>query len=506
MLEPQILVIFGASGDLAHRKLVPALYSLHAQGSLPVPFAILGVGRTPLDDASFRHEMSGALAKFAHAGPGHSHAAHDTAFLAKLHYLSLDTKDPAEYGRLATRIAELSKELQIPANVVFYLAVPPELSESIPQWLAEQNLNQEVDGFKRIVVEKPFGRDYESARALNASLLARWKESQVYRIDHYLGKETVQNLLVFRFSNEIFDSLWNHRYVDYVEITAAENIGVENRAGYFERSGIVRDMVQNHLLQVLAMIAMDPPLNFDAACVRSETMKVFKSLRPWDAQSLAENVVFGQYTSSHIKGQKVPAYRQEKGVTPDSRTETFAALKVFVDHHRWYNVPFYLRTGKRLPTRVSEVVIHFKKTPHPAFGVRGDNVGQNQLVIRIQPDEGILLKVGLKEPGSGFHVKTVNMDFHYSNLADTHVPESYERLLLDAMQGDATLYALGDAVETCWKFIDPVLQFKDNGAKLYGYPAGSWGPVEADTLMQRDQRQWRYPCKNLSNDGETCEL
>jgi len=252
---------------------------------------------------------------------------------------------------------------------------------------------------------------------------------------------------------------------------------------------------------------MDPPLNFDADCVRNETMKVFKSLRPFDAKALAESVVFGQYTSSRIRGQAVAGYREEPGVPEESRTETFAAMKVFVDHPRWFNVPFYLRTGKRLPTRVSEVVLHFKKTPHPAFGIRGGSeAAQNQLVIRIQPDEGILLKVGLKEPGAGFRVKDVNMDFHYSNLADTHVPEPYERLLLDAMQGDATLYSLGEAVETCWKFIDPILKYKETEAKLYGYPAGSWGPLEADAMMQRDSRQWRYPCKNLTSDGETCEL
>jgi glucose-6-phosphate 1-dehydrogenase len=506
-MEPQILVIFGASGDLAQRKLIPALHSLHTQGLLPAPIAILGVGRTPHTDESFRHEMANALTKYAKAKAGHFHASHDSGFLAKLHYEPMDTADAQGYAKLSARIASLSQEFSIPNNVVFYLAVPPGLSEHIPQWLAAQGLNQQSDGFKRIVVEKPFGHDLASARALNKSLLAEWTENQVYRIDHFLGKETVQNLLVFRFANEIFDSLWNHRYVDYVEITAAESLGVESRAGYFEKSGIVRDMVQNHLLQVLAMVAMDPPLSFDASCVRNETMKVFKSLRHYKEDEFADHVVFGQYTASRVRGQTIPAYRDEKGVAPSSRTETYAALKVFVDHYRWFNVPFYLRTGKRLPTHVTEVVLHFKKTPHPAFGIRGGaEAGQNQLVIRIQPDEGILLKVGLKEPGAGFRVKSVNMDFHYSNLDNTHVPESYERLLLDVMQGDATLYALGEAVETCWDFIDPILNYKDTGARLFGYPAGSWGPLEADSLMQRDHRQWRYPCKNLTTDGETCEL
>jgi len=507
MLEPQILVIFGASGDLARRKLVPALHSLHAQGMLPKIFAILGVGRTELNDESFRHEMSEALTKFASHEEGHGDASQDHEFLARLFYEKLSTESGDEYGKLSVRLASIAAQLNIPCNVIFYLAVPPSLSERIPSWLAAQGLNHETEGFRRIVVEKPFGHDLKSAVALNKSLLADWREEQVYRIDHFLGKETVQNLLVFRFANELFDSMWNHRYVDYVEITAAESIGVENRAGYFDKSGIVRDMVQNHLLQTLAMVAMDPPIGFDASNVRYETMKVFKSLRPFSEADMYKRVVFGQYTSSKIRGQVVPAYREEPGILADSRTDTFAALKVLVDHPRWFNVPFYLRTGKRLPTRVTEVVLHFKKTPHPAFGISGGAVaGQNQLVIRIQPDEGILLKVGLKEPGQGFRVKSVNMDFHYSNLANTHVPESYERLLLDAMQGDATLYALGDAVETCWRFIDPILDFKDNGGKLYGYPAGSWGPLEAEALMLRDHREWRYPCKNLTTDGETCEL
>lgn len=496
MIEPQLLVIFGASGDLAHRKLIPALHSIWKQNILPNPFAILGVGRTELEDASFRSEMM----ERAHL-QGQDH------FLSLLHYISMRTDDASEYGRLAVRIREICETLRLGCNVVFYLAVPPSLSQKIPHWLALQGLNKEEKGFKRIVVEKPFGTDATSARALNQSLLSEWSENQVYRIDHFLGKETVQNLLVFRLANEIFDSMWNHRYVDYVEITAAESLGVESRAGYFDKSGIVRDMVQNHLLQVLAMVAMDPPIDFNAHSVRTETQKIFRSLRRYTDEEIAENVVFGQYTTSRIKGQQVNGYRNEPGIPVESRTETFAAMKVMVDHPRWFNVPFYLRTGKRLPTRVSEVVLHFKKTPHPAFGIRGGaEAAQNQLVIRIQPDEGILLKVGLKEPGAGFRVKTVNMDFHYSQLANVHVPESYERLLLDAMQGDATLYALGEAVEACWDFIDPILAYKEKAGKLYGYPAGSWGPIEADHLMARDQRLWRYPCKNLTSDGETCEL
>lgn len=496
-MQAQILVIFGASGDLAQRKLLPALCSLYEHKNLPEKFAILGVSRTAKSDASWRAEIKAEMA---------DKPAID-AFNQQVFYQTLDTANTLDYSKLADRLKELQEAMGIPANVVFYLAVPPQLLATIPCNLAAQNLHDQSAGFKRLVLEKPFGSDLASAQKLNRDLLKHWEESQIYRIDHYLGKETVQNLLVFRFANEIFDAMWNHRFVDYVEITAAESLGVENRAGYFDASGATRDMLQNHLLQVLAMVAMDPPVSFNAESVRHETMKVFKSLRPFTPSDLENNVVFGQYLESKIKGQKVSAYRDENGVPTDSRTETFVALKAYIDHHRWYNVPFYLRTGKRLPTRVSEVVIHFKRTPHPAFGVNSSSPsGNNQLVIRIQPDEGILLKVGLKEPGAGFKVKTVNMDFHYKDLSNTRVPDSYERLLLDAMQGDATLYALGAAVEACWEYIDPVLQFKEKDAKIWGYNAGTWGPLMADELMAKDGRSWRFPCKSLTSDGETCEL
>ena len=504
MTQDHLVVIFGASGDLARRKLVPALASLHAQRLLPERFAVLGVGRTPLDDASFRQEMAEALQSFAAHLPAEALAA----FLPLLHYQATDTGDPAAYVRVDERITGLCAELKIRRNCIFYLSTPPDLYATIAACLAARGLNSSHDGWKRLIVEKPFGRDLPSARELNRQLLAQWAEDQIYRIDHYLGKETVQNLLVFRFANEIFDSLWNHRYVDYVEITSAESIGVEKRAGYFDRSGVVRDMVQNHLLQVLAMVAIDPPGNFDATSVRHETLKIFQSLRLWQDVDLARSVVLGQYGASTVRGQAMAAYRAEPGIAADSRIDTFAAMRIFLDHHRWYEVPFYLRVGKRLPTRVTEVVVHFKKTPHPAFGIRGGaEAQQNHLVIRIQPDEGILLKFGLKEPGAGFRVKPVNMDFHYSKLADTRVPDSYERLLLDCVRGDATLYALGDAVERCWSFIDPVSAWRESGeAPVYSYPAGTWGPREAQSLMEGDGHFWRYPCQNLADDGEYCEL
>ena len=503
MPQNHIVVIFGASGDLARRKLVPALASLHAQRLLPERFAVLGVGRTPMDDSSFRREMADALQRFA----VHLAARVTAGFLPLLRYQSIDTGDPAAYGRVDERITGLCAELGMPRNCIFYLSTPPDLYLRIPVCLAARGLNASDDGWKRLVVEKPFGRDRKSARELNRQLLAQWGEEQIYRIDHYLGKETVQNLLVFRFANTIFDSLWNHRYVDYVEITSAESIGVEKRAAYFDRSGVLRDMVQNHLLQVLAMVAIDPPVSFEAPCIRHETLKVFRSLRPLGGADLGRSVVLGQYGASTVRGQSIAAYRAEPGIAADSRTDTFAAMRLFLDHHRWFEVPFYLRVGKRLPTRVTEVVIHFRKTPHPAFGVGSRDVRQNHLVIRIQPDEGILLRFGLKEPGAGFHVKPVNMDFHYSDLADTRVPDSYERLLLDCMSGDATLYAMGEAVERCWSFIDPLIVWRESGeAPLYSYPAGSWGPREADSLIEGDGHGWRYPCQNLATDGEYCQL
>ncbi len=502
--SPQILVIFGASGDLARRKLFPALFSLHVQQLLPRPFVMLGVGRTPFTDAQFRDEMRNALNAFVPASAG-EHPQERLCFLHCFSYLQLETGDGSDYARLAERLRALQASLTIPANVVFYLSTPPELSRRIPAFLAEQRLNDESDGFKRIVIEKPFGHDGASARALHDLLHRNFAERQLYRIDHYLGKETVQNLVVLRFANVLFDAVWDYRYVDAVEITAAENLGVEKRAGYFDSSGIVRDMLQNHLLQVLAMTAMDPPQQFDAACVHAETLKVLRGLRPLTPEALARDVVFGQYTASRIRGAEVPAYRDEPGVPPGSRTETYAAVKLFLNHSRWYNVPFYLRAGKRLPTRVTEVVLHFKRSPHPVFGAVPSAL-PNKLVIRIQPDEGILMTFGMKEPGAGFQIKNVNMNFHYKDLSDAAVPEAYERLLLDCMHGDATLYASGETVEACWAFIDPILDYKESSGRVFGYPAGSWGPVEAEALLTCDGRAWRYPCKTLTDDGAFCEL
>lgn len=497
----QILVIFGASGDLTKRKLIPAIFDLHAQGLLPERFAILGVSRTDLSDLDFRQRMLEFLPK----DKKHEKLLND--FLEKLWYQSLSTADNYEYPILRDRLMTLAKELDIAENFIFYLSTPPQLYELIPQGLASVGLNDSSSGFKRLIVEKPFGTDLKSARLLNTNLLHYFTEEQIYRIDHYLGKETVQNMLVTRFANGIFEPIWNHNFIHHIEITSAESLGVEDRGGYYDHSGAMRDMVQNHLLQLVGLVAMEPPVIIEADAIRNEVLKVFQSLRPIQEKNVAQCVVRGQYTQSHIKGEAVKSYRDEKGVEPESRTETYLAMKFFIDNWRWGGVPFYIRTGKKLPARVTEVVIHFKNTPHHLFGGQGGSVAtNNQLVIRIQPDEGILLKFGMKVPGAGFRVQTVNMDFHYDQLADTHLPSAYERLLLDSMQGDATLYARGDAVEKAWEFVQPILDAWKNNPDIpvYGYPAGTWGPDVADQLIE--DGQWRYPCKNLSNDGEYCEL
>ncbi len=377
----------------------------------------------------------------------------------------------------------------------------------IPQQLAKVDLNSNKDGWKRLIIEKPFGYDLASALKLKDSLLKDWKEEQIYRIDHYLGKETVQNLLVTRFSNGIFEPLWNRNYIHHVEVTSAESIGVEKRGGYYESSGALRDMVQNHLLQVVALTAMEPPTSLDAISIRNEILKVFQSLRPIKKNEVNENTVRGQYVSSHIKNEEILAYRDETGVKSDSTTETYAALKFYVDNWRWGGVPFYIRTGKRLPTRVTEVVIHFKETPHFLFSGEHGNNGTNKLVIRIQPDEGILLKFGMKTPGAGFEVQTVNMDFHYSDLTNQRIPSAYERLIYDAIQGDSTLFARTEELIEAWKFLTPVLEvWEENKIPLHGYPAGTWGPETADKLIDGEEFAWRYPCKNLSDDGIYCEL
>ncbi|MCX6220325.1 MAG: glucose-6-phosphate dehydrogenase [Bacteroidia bacterium] len=499
--ESHILIIFGASGDLTKRKLIPALFELCEQKLLPEKFAVLGVSRTELSDEAFRVKMKEFLPVSSQNGTCVDR------FLYLLFYQSLETSNAADYPNLKTRLEKLGNQLSIPANYIFYLSTPPQLYQVIPQILAEAGLNDVSQGFKRIIIEKPFGTDLASARELNRKLLSFYTEDQLYRIDHYLGKETVQNMLVTRFSNGIFEPIWNQNFIHHVEITSAETLGVEDRGGYYDHSGALRDMVQNHLMQLVGLIAMEPPVVIEANAIRNEMLKVFQSMRPLRKEDIATHIFRGQYTQSHIGNELVKGYREENGVDPMSKTETFVALKFFIDNFRWAGVPFYIRTGKKLPTRVTEVVIYFKTTPHHLFQYESVNEPiNNQLVLRIQPDEGVLLKLGMKVPGAGFRVQTMNMDFHYKELSDSYLPSAYSRLLLDCMHGDATLYSRSDAVEKAWEYVQPILDGWQNNPDIpiYGYPAGTWGPETVDRLVENSI--WRRPCKNLAHDGEYCEL
>ncbi len=505
--ENHILVIFGASGDLTYRKLIPAVYDLHKTNLLPDKFAVLGASRTKLSDDKFREKMKDGIKKYSNYKDDDGKIIDE--FLKHLSYISLDTENHEDFKKLKEHLEKLDKELETSGNVIYYLSTPPSLYSIIPTLLGKVGLNNTSNGnWKKLIVEKPFGYDLESAIELNKKLSKYFKENQIFRIDHYLGKESVQNVLVTRFSNGIFEPLWNRNYVHHVEITSVENIGIENRGGYYESSGALRDMVQNHLLQLTGLISMEPPSSFDSNSIRNEIVKVFHSLRPIKEKDVATRAIRGQYSSATIKGEKVPGYREEKGVESESRTETFVALKFYIDNWRWGGVPFYIRTGKRLPTRVTEVVIHFKPTPHFLFTQQDEMNSCNQLVLRIQPDEGVLFKVGMKVPGQGFNLQNVNLDFHYSDLSHTYLPTAYERLLHDCMIGDSTLYQRADGVEAAWKFVDPILNVwkNDNKIPIYGYPAGTWGPEHADDLIEEKGLTWRYPCKNLANDGIYCEL
>ncbi|PRJ58342.1 glucose-6-phosphate dehydrogenase [Haemophilus influenzae] len=479
------IVIFGASGDLTHRKLIPALYNLYKIGRLSENFSVLGVARSDLNDDTFRKKMREALIHNEETTP-------ETldVFCSHLYYQAVNTSDAQDYGKLVPRLDELHDKYQTCGNTLYYMSTPPSLYGVIPECLAAHGLNTEEYGWKRIIVEKPFGYDEKTAQALDVQIHHFFEEHQIYRIDHYLGKETVQNLLVLRFSNGWFEPLWNRNFIDYVEITGAESIGVEERGGYYDGSGAMRDMFQNHLLQVLAMVAMEPPAIINANSMRDEVAKVMHSLRPLTSEDMENNLVLGQYTAAEINGKMEKGYLEEKGVPADSRTETYIALRCEIENWRWAGVPFYVRTGKRLPARVTEIVIHFKTTPHPVFS---QNAPENKLIIRIQPDEAISMRFGLKKPGAGFEAKEVSMDFRYADLAGEQVLTAYERLLLDAMKGDATLFARTDAVHAAWKFVQPILDYKANSGRIHEYEAGTWGPVAADKLIAKQGKVWRKP-------------
>lgn len=501
-----IFIIFGASGDLASRKLLPAIFSLKSQKLLPERYSILGIGRTKMSSEDFRIKMSKAIVLYSEEKVNDQNLVNK--FTEDVHYLSIDSSVAEDFDLLKEKLGKLEAKYQTGGNYIFYLATPPSMYETISINLAKSGLCNEEKGFRRMIIEKPFGYDLESGRKLNKTLHGLVSEDQIFRIDHYLGKETVQNLLVTRFANGMFEPLWNRNYIHRVEITSAENMGVGDRGSYYDSSGALRDMVQNHMLQMVGLTAMEPPSSLDADAIRNEVLKVFQSLQPLKEEDVANQVIRGQYIPSLIRGECVAGYRHEKGVAIDSRTETYVAIKFFINNWRWGGVPFYMRTGKRLPTRVTEIVVHFKQTPHHLFRRDAGKLSSNQLIIRIQPDEGMLLKFDMKEPGAGFNVKNVNMDFHYKDLADTRVPAAYERLLHDVMLGDETLFSRDDEVETAWKFLEPIQKAWANNKsiKMFGYPAGTWGPEHANDLIEGDGLTWRYPCKNLADEELYCEL
>lgn len=486
------VIIFGASGDLTKRKLIPALYSLARQNLLPVSFYILGSARTRMDSQAFRASMQEAVAE--HSDAGIEDPTHWEDFASRIHYVPVDTDHASTGDELKRVIEKLDQENDTGGNRLFYLSTPPSSFSPFIRLLESTGLNHSGSGWTRLIVEKPFGRDLESARALNKEVLRVFREDQVYRIDHYLGKETVQNIMVLRFANGIFEPLWNHRYIDHVQITASESIGVENRGGYYEQAGVLRDMIQNHMMQLLTLVTMEPPAAIDAEAIRDEKTKVLRSIRPLPAEEMNRFALRAQYEEGAIEGETVPGYRSEPNVNPASTIETFATVKFFIDNWRWADVPFYLRSGKRLPRRVTEIAIQYKKVPHLLFPSDGENLQPNFLIMRIQPDEGISLKFGAKLPGQRIRIRQVSMDFQYGTSFGARSPEAYERLLLDAMLGDSTLYARGDFVELSWQLVMPVLESWQKGiSPLAAYPAGAWGPPEADEFIERDGRRWRRP-------------
>ena len=488
-VHPTTLVIFGATGDLAKRKLLPALYNLAHEGSLPERFNLIGVSRSEKSHDDFRGEMRESIEAFSRT-PANPEVLN--ALLEHLRYVPGNFDDESMYEALAKQIAEFDAEADVVFNRVFYLSTAPEFFPVIVEALGEAKLNRNKDAEVRVVIEKPFGYDLDSARKLNRQVLRVFRETQVYRIDHYLGKETVQNMLAFRFANSMFEPVWNRNFIDYVRITAAEDLGIGTRAGYYDGAGALRDLVQNHMLQLLALLCMEPPTAFNADQVRNEKAKVMQAIRPPTPEEVSEIAVRAQYGAGAVAGEPVRGYLEEDGVPADSFTETYAALRLTVNNWRWSGVPIYLRTGKRLARKLTEIAVTLKPVPHLAFQAEGSlGVQPNQLILTVQPDEGVSLSLGAKIPGARMRIRPVNMEFRYGTAFLSQSPEAYERLILDAMRGEALLFTRNDEVDALWSIIDPILAaWKAAGGPIPQYQAGSQGPEEADALLEPGHR-WR---------------
>ncbi len=490
---PTIFVIFGAGGDLTWRKLTPAIYSLFIDGWMPERFLVLGLDRSDMDDEQFRSHLRKGMDE--NSRKGKVEKKRWDRFAENLAFMQADFESDRSFSDLAKRLAKIEKAWGAKAHKIFYLAVPPTLVEDMARRLGKAGLQKDRDR-SRIVVEKPFGRDLSSARALNATLTGIFDESQIFRIDHFLGKETVQNILAFRFANTLFEPLWNRHYIDHVQITVAESLGVAHRGAYYDEAGALRDMIQNHLMQVFCLIAMEPPVSFDGNEVRNKKVEVLKATREISPERVNEFAVRGQFSAGWIEGERVRSYREEPDVAPDSLTETYAALKLFVDNWRWQGVPFYMRTGKRMPAKVSEVSIQFRPVPHHTFP-RGalTDWRPNRLLLAIQPQEGIFLRFEVKHPGLKMHLSPVLMQFYYREAFDAVPPEAYETLLLDVMRGDTTLFMRADQTEASWKVLESILQSwkKSKPFSFPNYQAGTWGPEEAEVLIAQDGRSWVMP-------------
>ena len=494
VIDPALMVIFGATGDLARRKLLPAIYNLAVQRVLPPGFAIVGVAKDDSSDAAFRKLVGDSIREHSRTQPVNATVL--KSLLESMRYRELSFDDSAGFKELDRFLDEVAAERHTSGNRVYYCATPPPTFPLIVGNLGAAGMARAPrDGWRRILIEKPFGTDLRSARALNREVEGVFHEDQVFRIDHYLGKETVQNILAFRFANSIFEPIWNNQFIDSIQITVAEELGVEGRGGYYEGAGALRDIVQNHQLQLLTLVAMEPPISFDQGSVRDEKVKVLRAVCPLGPADVDANCVRGQYGPGWVLGEKVPGYRQEKSVDPRSRTETYTALNLTIDSWRWAGVPFYLRAGKRMPKRSTTIRVQFKRPPHLTFGRQAmREVEPNAITLHIQPEEGISLRFGAKVPSAGILMRSVNMDFLYASSFLAEAPDAYERLLADCMAGDATLFTRKDEVETAWEIVDPIeRRWKETQARFPNYDAGTWGPAAADDLIGRGGFTWHRP-------------